>query len=233
MIKQLAVAGQNPNNVFKAQTSELGCCEGSLQTCEYTATVATASAAFTALTFKDRKGNNKTVTFSSASGVANIKAAILAVIDGEGYEESRMEGEPAGVVVATSGSNTIITLTGELEFVSITNGSGAQSFTKRCTAIRVCTFFAEWAGSASGSFTFNGTVTSSLNLPFSGTAADVDTALTPLVTSPVGTGIDLVTVVKNTTTSKFEITITTDYNAEMLIGTTAFTRGNCVTDYKA
>jgi len=236
MIKQLQVEGQNPDNLFAMETSESGCCGSNLAACEYTATVATASAAFTALTFKDRNGDDKTVTFASASGVANIKAAILAVVEGESYADAYTGGEVKhGVKVYTSGSNTIIEVFGELELVSITNGSGAQSFTKRCNAVRLCNFYLEWAGNASAvAFVYNGT-SSNITQPFSNTATQVDTAITALVTSPTGTGLDLVTVVKNTTTSKFEITIKTNYDAEMTLDGVAFARvaDSCYTDYAA
>jgi hypothetical protein len=227
MYKRLSNADQNAANFFKVQDTESGCCGAAQTACKYRVVVATASAAFTALTFKDRNGDDKTVTFASASGVANIKAAIEATIEAEGYEDGYNDFEnrytPA-VKVFTESTDTIIEVTGECQLVSITNGSGAQAFTSYCTQFTRATFYLAWAGNASAvPFVYNGT-SNNITQPFANTATQVDTAITALVPALASVGASVVSVVKNATTSKFEITIIADSSATMSLEGTAFAR---------
>lgn len=227
MYKRLTPKDGNPSNFFQNEDRESGCCIAGLTACKYRVVVATASAEFTALTFKDRNGDNKTTTFATASGVAGIKAAVEAAIEADGYRDGYNDFEnrytPA-VKVFTESTNTIIEVTGECQLVSITNGSGDQNFTSYCTQFTRATFYLAWAGNASAvNFVYNGT-SSPITQPFSNTATQVDTAITALVPALASVGTSVVSVVKNITTSKFEITIIADSSATMSLDGVAFAR---------
>jgi hypothetical protein len=234
MLKQISPEGANQNNAMKFYTLENGCCGDGLDACEYRVSVATSGATFNAITYKDREGVNKSTSFANASGVAGIKAAIVAVAQAEGYEDANLDPSEyiAGVAVAIDGSNTVISVTGEWQLVSITSTTlGAQSFTALCTSIRRCAFTYSWAGGTAVPFVYNGTSTNITAVFASASASDVDTAITALV--PAITGVEVVTVVKNTGTSRFDITIQAVHNAKITLAGDSFIKGVCVSDYTA
>lgn len=228
MIRQLKSPDANAANLVKLETHQTGCCGDTTEVCEYTATVATASASVTSITFKDRAGVNKVVTFAAATGVTGIKTAIETAIFSDGYHEDG-EGLP-GVTVTLVSANTVIRIVGEVEPVEIARTSGNTSFVAACTGIRTCKFKYNYAGGVGTLFVANGTSTALADLTFAtASAATVDTAITALV--PTISGVDTVAVVKNTTTSRFEITITALSNSAFTLGGAEFNRSECGDDY--
>jgi hypothetical protein len=228
MIRQLKSEDANAANLLKIETHQTECCDDTIANCEYTATVATANATLTSITIKDREGANKVLTFPSVSGVAAIKTALETAIFGEGYHE---DGEVLrGVTVSTVSTNTIIRIVGEAEVVEVARTGGNTSFVAACTQIRTCEFKYDYAGGNGTLFVANGTSTALADLTFAtASAATVDSALTALV--PTISGVDTVVVVKNTTTSRFEITITALSDSAFTLGGAEFVRSDCGYDY--
>lgn len=214
---------QNANNLVKLYEGNTGCCPDLDAECQYDVIIPTANAVNNIIFKRTASGDSVTKTFSPAvTGAANVKAAILAALAVEGYENDGVL--PDGVTSYTDGSNTIYQITGRLVVVSMLhNTSTTVTATQKCTEIGRCTYSAVWAGGNAKVFDANGTQTTLGDLTFAtATAANVDTALASLI--PAGA---TVAVFKNTTTSRFEITIYAGLAQEFVIDGVEFTAADC------
>ena len=203
MFKQLLNPDQNAGNTLKVGTTGAGCCGDALSVCQYTASF-TDTDTISAVTIKDRDGTtNKTLSFTGVTGVANIKAAILAAMAAEGYED---DGDLVpGITVVDGGANITVTIVGEVTMVSITDTGGPTSFTAKCTQIGLCTFTADYTGGNGDVLTVNGVNATLGDLTFAtASAANVKSALEGAANWPANS---VATVVKNTTDSVFEVSI--------------------------
>lgn len=230
MLRRISNPKQNSANTLKAYVSDQGCCGEGEDQCKYVATF--ADGAVTAVVVKKLDGTNQTITFTSATGAANVKAALLAAIeaadiDGAMYENDMNRYLP-GVEVVDNGSTLTVTIIGELPIVSITHAGGSQAATATCTEIGLCTYYIETAGTATDSFDVNN-VAVTLDLTFAThTGAQVSSAISGAANFPANS---TVSTNKNTTTSKFEITITAPAENTIKMNGTKFTRTNCHQDY--
>lgn len=229
MLRQLSNEGQNAPNTMKFYTTDTGCCGDTITQCKYVANVPTANSV-SAIVVKDRAGANKTLTFPSAvTTVKAIKDAIVLAVNGIEYED---DGKVLpGVDVRTVSTNKRITLVGELELVSVTHSGGSASATKTCTKVGKCSFYAEWGGGASKVLTVDGVNATLGDLTFAtASAANVKSALEGAANWPSGA---VATVVKNTETSLFEITISNAVSDTSFIldGVRFAVQSDCVPDY--
>lgn len=214
---------------MKFYTTDTGCCGDTITQCKYVANVPTANSV-SAIVVKDRAGANKTLTFPSAvTTVKAIKDAIVLAVNGIEYED---DGKVLpGVDVRTVSTNKRITLVGELELVSVTHSGGSASATKTCTKVGKCSFYAEWGGGASKVLTVDGVNATLGDLTFAtASAANVKSALEGAANWPSGA---VATVVKNTETSLFEITISNAVSDTSFIldGVRFAVQSDCVPDY--
>ena len=155
--KTLLVPDQNADNTLKIQESDSPCCGDSVTLCKYVATYASANTV-TGLIIKDRDGNNQTLTFASVSGAAAVKAAVIAALAAEGYEDYADGLESLTFVV--SSTNFIVTSYSDVELVSLTASGGAAAFTKTCVQEGVCTYTKAAFGSlTTQTITANGVTT--------------------------------------------------------------------------
>ncbi len=229
MLRQLSNEGQNALNTLKLYTTATGCCGDTITQCKYVANVPTANTV-SAIVVKDRAGVNKTLTFPAAvTTVKAIKDAIVLEANEEGYED---DGKVLpGVDVRTVSTNKRITLVGELELVSVTHSGGSASATKTCTKVGKCSFEAEWGGGASKVLTVDGVNATLGDLTFAtASAANVKSALEGAANWPSGA---VATVVKNTDTSLFEISIANVISDTSIIldGIRFAVQSDCVPDY--
>ena len=219
--------GQNPNNLVKLYEGNTGCCPDLDAECQYDVIIPTANAVNNIIFKRTAAGDSVTKTFSPAvTGAANVKAAILAALAVEGYENDGVL--PDGVTSYTDGSNTIYQITGRLVVVSMLhNTSTTVTATQKCTEEGRCTYTVEYAGGNGDAFVVNGTSNTLGDLTFASTsAAQMDTALASLV--PAGS---VVTVVKGG--SAFTITIYAEQNNLFTLDAVAFTVTDCGPGYVA
>jgi hypothetical protein len=155
--RTLLVADQNVNNTIKIQEAESPCCGDSVTLCKFEATYATANTV-TGLIIKDRDGNNQTLTFPSVSGATAVKAAVIATLAAEGYEDYA-DGLESITFEAVS-TNLVVTSYSDVELVSLTASGGAAAFTKTCVQEGVCTYTKAAFGSlTTQTITANGVTT--------------------------------------------------------------------------
>lgn len=195
--KTILVKDQNADNTLKLHVADSPCCGDSANLCQYTASYAAANTV-TAVTFV-HEGANKTVTFSAVSGAAAVRAAIVAALAANGYEDFNDGLESLEFV--TNGSNFDITAYSDVKLVSLTASGGTATFTEKCTETGLCTYTKTGIGSnTTDTLTVNG-VTSDLVDVVAGTTtasainASIVTALTAgaarnasAATVEVGTG---------------------------------------------
>ena len=219
--------GQNANNLVKLYEGDTGCCPDLAAECQYDVVIPTANAVNNIIFKRTAAGDSVTKTFSPAvTGAANVKAAILAALTAEGYEEA--DSNPVGIKSYTDGANTVYEITGGLIVVSMLhNTSTTVTATQKCTEEGRCTYTVEYAGGNADVFIANGTSTTLGDLTFASTsAAQMDTALASLV--PAGS---VVTVVKGG--SAFTITIYAEQNNLFTLDAVAFTVTDCGPGYVA
>lgn len=227
MFRRILVPDQNADNTFKLHQTDSGCCGSAITACKATVSF-TNTDTISGITIKDRAGNNKLLTFTGVTGAANIKAAIKAAIEAEGYEDDGVDG--AGVSVAAVSSNLEVTIIGEVTPVSISDTGGPTSFaTAKCSKVGICTFFYAWPGSATTStLTINGVDATIASLTLAGnTAANVVSALTGAANWPAAN--TSVAVVE--TGTAFEITITSVATDFFTLAGADFERSDCEQDY--
>ena len=174
--RTLLVADQNADNTLKIQESESPCCGDSATLCKYEATYVAANTV-TGLIIKDRDGNNQTLTFASVSGAVAVKAAVIAVLAANGYEDYA-DGLESLTIAAVS-TNLVVTSYSDVELVSLTASGGAAAFTKTCVQEGVCTY----AKAAFGSLTTQ-TITAN-----GVTTAIIDTVAGTTTTSQITTSV--------------------------------------------
>lgn len=221
--------GQNANNLVKLYEGDTGCCPDLAAECQYDVVIPTANAVNNIIFKRTAAGDSVTKTFSPAvTGAANVKAAILAALVAEGYEEDGSS--PVGVDSYVDGTNTVYRITGSLVVVSMLHNTVTTvTATQKCDRVGRCTYFATYAGGNGDIFIVNGTENTLGDLTFaSTTAAQADTAIAAEV--PAGT---VVAVVKNTDTSLFEITLIADQGSTFEIDGTDFTESDCGPGYVA
>lgn len=227
MFRRILVPDQNPDNTFKLLQTDSGCCASAITACKHTVTIANSDTV-SGIVIKDREGVNKTLSFTGVTGAANIKAALIAAIKAEGYEDDNVDG--AAVTVAAVSTNWAITIIGEVTPVTITDTGGPTAFaTAKCTKVGICTFFYAWPGSAATStLAINGVDATIAALTLAGnTAANVVSALTGAANWPAAnTSVDVVE-----TGTAFEITITSLATDSFTLGGVDFERSDCVQDY--
>lgn len=203
MLKRISQPDQSTANTFKVYDNETGCCGSGLTACKSVITFPIANSA-TAITFKDRDGSNKTLTWTAATGLSALKAAVYAALKGYDFED---DGEllPA-VSTEQASTNIVITIVGEIEVVSMTHSGGTANATVTCNQVGICTFFLAWPGNAATSaFVVNGVSATIAALTLAGnTAANVVSALEGAANWPAAN--TSVAVVE--TATAFEITIT-------------------------
>ena len=221
--------GQNAANLVKLFDATNGCCGTPDAPCMYDVTIPTANAVNNII-FQKRDGTNKTVTFSPAvTGATDVKAAILAAILADGYDQ---DGDAVAAVTSEAVStNTIYHITGEAVVVSMLhNTSTTVSATAKCDRVNRCTFFYAWPGSGSTSaFVVNGVSATIASLTLAGnTAANVVSALEGAANWPATADV---TVVE--TATAFEITISDIASQDISLGGTTFARSGCATTYQA
>ena len=156
MLREILVPTQNANNFLKLNTGESPCCGDSATLCQQEATFA-AAGGLTAITIKDRDGNNKVLTFSSVTTAPTVLAALRTAIYAEGYDERDPEIFERITATAVS-TNIVVTITGDLEVVSLTHGGGTANFSARaCDQVLRCDFtIDEYAGGATNNLRING-----------------------------------------------------------------------------
>lgn len=156
MLREILVPGQNDKNFLKLYAGDSPCCGDGATRCQQVASYAAANS-LTAITVKDRSGNNKTLTFTSVTGAANVLAALRNAIYSQGYEE----GEPSqfeGITVVPVSNDLRVIITGDLEVVSLTHSGGTANFdNRRCNQVNRCSFvISEYPGGTTNTIRING-----------------------------------------------------------------------------
>ena len=127
--RQLANPGAKASNLVEVFTTETGCCTTGLDidSCTYTATVATANLPGTLLTYKDPadRTTNKTIVLATGITPATIVAELRRVLPLIGYKSDGLSLPDVSATVV--GANTVIVVKGESLLVSIT-ATGAVAF---------------------------------------------------------------------------------------------------------
>jgi len=156
MLREILVPSQNADNFLKLYKGDSPCCGDSANQCQQVATYAAANG-LTAIVIKDKEGNNKTLTFSSVTGAANVLAALRTAIYAEGYEEGAPDSFDGISVVAVS-TNLQVTITGDLQVVSLTHSGGSANFSAQaCDQILRCDYTIDnYAGGATNTLRING-----------------------------------------------------------------------------
>ena len=159
MLRKILTTDQNANNALKLYESESGCCGEGQRDCQSVASFAT-SETLTAITIKSEDGlSNITAAITSTAGAtaAATKAAIKAALATLGYEEND-DTEFSGIAVALVSSNTQVTITGDINVVSLTHSGGTATATVTCTREEHCTYTLATAsaGGATNTLRVNG-----------------------------------------------------------------------------
>ena len=135
---------QNIPNADNAMPNFLGvkfhdglglCCGDSKFPCAYVITP-TALTAVTAITFKDKTGTNKTVTFTSVSTPKAIRIAIANALYADGIDPYYQGDLYKGIHTADG----VVTLVSTVEIVSLTVDGTAVAATKKCNTNAECTY---------------------------------------------------------------------------------------------
>jgi len=228
MLREILVSpqgAQNANNFLKLYKGDSPCCGDSATQCQQVATYAAANG-LTAIVIKDRNGNNKTLTFSSVTGAANVLAALRTAIYAEGYEEGQPDNFD-GIVVAAVSTNLQVTITGDLQVVSLTHSGGSASFSaQKCTQANRCTFtIDDYAGGSSNTLRINGVNYSvgTMTPGTTNTATIKSTIEGHLTTAGVG---GTATVTDSGT--NYDISIAgVKFGSTLVLGSTHLTQGAC------
>ena len=220
---------QNANNLVKLYEGDTGCCPDLAAECQYDVVIPTANAVNNIIFKRTAAGDSVTKTFSPAvTGAANVKAAILAALAVEGYENDGVL--PVGVDSYTDGTNTVYRITGSLVVVSMLHNTVTTvTATQKCDRVGRCTYFALYPGGTGDIFIVNGVEITLGALTYAGTtAAQMETAIAAEV--PAGT---VVAVVKDTDPETFEITLIADQGSTFEIDAVEFTESDCGPGYVA
>lgn len=231
--KTLLVADQNVDNTLKIHESDSPCCGDGTTLCKYTATYAAANTV-TGLIIKDRTGANKTLTFASVSGAVAVRAAVVAALAAEGYEDWGDGLESLAFV--TAGSNFNLTSFSDVELVSLTASGGAAAFTKTCVQEGVCTFVKGSLGALTGqSVTANGVTTAVIDIvPGTTTTAQITTSVTAALTAGAVRNATVVTTVTGSGTGQiYTVTITAAQESDIRWTGTQIAPTNCRVDFVA
>lgn len=206
--KTLLVADQNADNTLKIQTADSPCCGDSATLCKYVATYAAANTV-TGIIIKDRDGNNKTITFSSVSGATAVKAAVIAALAAEGYEDFNDGLE--SLTITPDSTNLVVTSYSDVELVSLTASGGAASFTKTCVQEGVCTWTkAAYGALTSQTITANGVTTAIIDIvPGTTTTSQITTSVTAALTAGAVRNATVVTTVTGSGGSQLYTTVIT------------------------
>lgn len=202
MLKLRLNPDQNAGNTLSINAKN-ACCDGVNNVCQY-AIAYTKTNTISAITIQEN-GVNKTLSFTAVTGAANVKAALETALEGAGYFEDG--NGTVGIVCADGASNITIDITGEIKVVSVTQSGGTTTATEKCTVTGACSYeYTTYPGVSGSAFVVNGVSATLGDLTFAtASAANVKSALEGAANWPSGA---VATVVKNATTSKFEITIT-------------------------
>lgn len=231
--KTLLVADQNVDNTLKIQESDSPCCGDGTTLCKYTATYAAANTV-TGIIIKDRTGANKTLTFASVSGAVAVRAAVVAALAAEGYEDWGDGMESLDFV--TAGSNFNLTSFSDVELVSLTASGGAAAFTKTCVQEGVCTFVKGSLGALTGqTVTANGVTTAVIDIvPGTTTTTQITTSVTAALTAGAVRNATVVTTVTGSGSGQiYTVTITAAQESDIRWTGTQITPTNCRVDFVA
>lgn len=235
MFRKIHNTEQNAANTLKLYESESGCCtDGALEQCQYDVTIPTANAV-NSITIKDATGANKTLTFSPAvTGAVDVKAAIKAAIEAEGYEDDT--DVVASVSSAAVSTNTIYSITGEVVVVSMVhNGATSVNATAKCDRVSNCTFAVDaYPGGAANAMTISGTdYALGAITPGTTTGPQVKTAVEGALTSAGVTGAVTVTTNGSGGSTTYNISIVALSTSAFDINDEQLVRSDCQAAYIA
>lgn len=231
--KTLLVADQNVNNTIKIQKSDSPCCGDGTTLCKYVATYVTANTV-TGLIIKDRDGNNKTLTFASVSGAVAVKAAVIAVLAANGYEDYADDLESITFVAVST--NLVVTSYSDVELVSLTASGGAAAFTKTCVQEGVCTYTKAAFGAITGqTVTANGVTTAVIDIvPGTTTTGQITTSVTAALTAGAVRNATVVTTSTGSAGSTlYTVTITAAQESDIRWTGTLLPATNCRVEFVA
>lgn len=231
--KTLLVADQNADNTIKIHESDSPCCGDGTTMCKYVATYVAANTV-TGLIIKDRDGNNQTLTFASVSGAAAVKAAVIAALAANGYEDYA-DGLESLTIAAVS-TNFVVTSYSDVELVSLTASGGAAAFTKTCVQEGVCTYVRSAFGALTGqSVTANGVTTAIIDIvPGTTTTSQITTSVTAALTAGAVRHATVVTTSTGSSTSTlYTVTITAAQESDIRWTGTLLSPTNCRVDFVA
>jgi hypothetical protein len=231
--KTLLVPDQNADNTLKVQESDSPCCGDGTTLCKYVATYAAANTV-TGLIIKDRTGANKTLTFASVSGAAAVRAAVIAAMAAEGYEDWADGLETLSLT--PSSTNLIVTSLSDVELVSLMASGGAAAFTKACVQEGVCTYTKGGLGALTGqSVTANGVTTAVIDIvPGTTTTSQITTSVTAALTAGAVRNATVVTTVTGSGTGQiYTVTITAAQESDIRWTGTQIAPTNCRVDFVA
>lgn len=227
MFQPIANSGQNANNALKRYGNDDVCCNEYPDACQYDVTVATANTVSAVVIKRTPASDSETLSFTAAAGGAAAVAAIKAALIAAGYEED--SDEVASVTGAAVSTNTIYSITGALEIVSLTHSGGSASATAKCDRVGICDFYTEIPGGAANVFGVDGVEEDLGSLTLAGnTAANVVSAIEGATAWPSGY---TVTVVE--TATEFQITINGPGPIVFTWNDVQFTKQNCEAGYIA
>lgn len=228
--KKIHNSAQDPDNMFIATSNESGCCGEEQTMCEYTIDDCTVTSDVAGVTI-----DGTDYTFAAAADTAaEIKTGIDAALVSAGY----IDIDNVGTRIVADGANFDIDVVGEATLTKVTKvNASTQTFTKKCTKVRVCDFKASFATLTPGDVGYDGSANALDNSPYSGytsgeatqLATDIAAELTAL-SAPYYS----VDVAVNSSADGFDVTVRAEYGTEITIGSTtlAFCK-NCQDDYKA
>lgn len=231
--KTLLVADQNVNNTLKIQESNSPCCGDGTTLCKYMATYAAANTV-TGIIIKDRDGNNQTLTFASVSGATAVRAAVIAALAANGYEDYADGLE--SLTFTPSSTNFIVTSFSDVELVSLTASGGAAAFTKTCVQEGVCTYTRGSLGADTGiTITANGVTTAVIDIvPGTTTTGQLTTSVTAALTAGAVRNATVVTTVTGSGTGQiYTVTITAAQESDIRWKGTQIAPTNCRVDFVA
>lgn len=228
--KKLHNTDQDSDNMFVMTANESGCCDGAQTMCEYTIDDVTVTSDVASVTI-----DGTVYTFTTAADTAaEIKAGLAEALTAAGY----VDVDGVGISVVADGAAFDVDVVTEATLTTLTKvNASTQTFTQKCTKVRVCDYEASFATLTPGDVGYDGSTESLANSPYSGytsgeatqLAADIGTALTTL-----GAPYYSVSVAVNSTADGFDVTVRAEYGTEITIGakTLSFCY-NCQDDYKA
>lgn len=225
MIKKVLNPKASLANTLVLVKSESGCCgDVTGVDCKYTATFAT-SATYVSFTFKSAK-TGENVTYPLASSVTTkkqIEKVMNAALKAEGY--TMVGGQ--NVRLAVSGSNDVLSIYGEAEFVNVITSAGTTVFVKTCTSQYQCDFKFYTAGSTTLTGVLDGVAYNVGNMVYGTQSAST---LRTALLSAIPTALS-VTVVANTASSLWEVTIKLPADSEISLNSVDGVRCNCEVDF--